>query len=80
MLNRYALCGARADLSDAAEIIALMAQDLNDLRRESDCATIDDLLVKGWSRGQVNRRFLAALQEALRTYSDAAPAQADEVA
>jgi hypothetical protein len=70
LLTSYALVGARADLSDAAEIIALMAQDLNDLRREDGSATHESLSAKGWTRDQVRRYFLRALEEAFRTYCE----------
>ncbi len=67
---RFALIGARSDLTDAAEIIALMAQDLNDLRREDGHATHESLFAKGWTRNQVKRCFQPALEEAFRTYSE----------
>jgi hypothetical protein len=67
---RYALDGERSNLTDPAEICALMAQDLNDLRRENACATQPELLALGWTQGQVKGHFLHAIEEAFRTYSE----------
>lgn len=54
---RYALDGARSDLTDPAEITALMAQDLTDLHRQSGGVTRDQLLARGWSSRQISRFF-----------------------
>jgi hypothetical protein len=69
---RYALEGTRADLAAADEILALMAQDLNDLRRESASVTHADLLALGWTAQQVKTHFQPALEEAFRTYCETA--------
>lgn len=70
MADRYALVGARSDLSDAAEIIALMAQDLNDLRREHDGVTHENLIEIGWTKDQLDAFFLRAIDAAGKSFSD----------
>jgi len=72
---RFALDGARADLHDADQIIALMAQDLNDMRREGASVTQPDLLNVGWQKFQVRTFYLRALEAAFRSYCETAPTE-----
>lgn len=71
--KRYALDGVRSDLSDPAEIIALMAQDLNDIRREDGAVTQPQLFAVGWTRRQVADHFHDALERAFATFSETRP-------
>jgi hypothetical protein len=64
--------GARSHLTDPREITALMAQDLNDLRRECGSVTQPQLLDRGWTARQVKDHFLHAMEEAFRTYCETA--------
>ncbi|MDI9847340.1 hypothetical protein QM467_04605 [Rhodoblastus sp. 17X3] len=70
MSQLYALDGARSHLTDPREITALMAQDLNDLRRECGSVTQPQLLDRGWTARQVKDHFLHAMEEAFRTYCE----------
>jgi hypothetical protein len=71
--QHYALDGARADLTAPDEILALMAQDLNTLRRENYSVTMVELKELGWTNRQLLNHFQPALEEAFRTYCDTAP-------
>jgi hypothetical protein len=57
-------------LTDPREITALMAQDLNDIRRECGSVTQPQLLDRGWTARQVKDHFLHAMEEAFRTYCE----------
>ena len=70
MSQSYALDGARADLTADAEILALMAQDIHQLRSETSAPIRPQLLARGWSRQQVNNSFLRALVLAFDTYTE----------
>lgn len=72
MSQTIALDGARADLTAPAEIIALMAQDLNNMRRENGSVTQMQLLERGWTARQVKLCFLRALEQAFQTYTETA--------
>jgi hypothetical protein len=70
----YALLdGARADLTAPDEILALMAQDLNTLRREHHSVTMHELQSLGWTSRQLLNHFQPALEEAHRSWCDSAP-------
>jgi hypothetical protein len=60
----------RAGLTEPRAIIARMAEDLNDLRREQGSVTQPSLMARGWTSGQLRKHYLAALEEAVRTYSE----------
>jgi hypothetical protein len=62
--------GARADLTAPDEILALMAQDLNDLRRESGAVTQPQLVELGWTPTQVKSHFLRAIDRAQNAYCE----------
>ena len=69
MSQSYALDGARADLTADAEILALMAQDIHQLRSETSAPIRPQLVARGWSKQQVNNSFLRALVHAFDTYT-----------
>jgi hypothetical protein len=60
----------RAGLTEPRAIIARMAEDLNDLRREQGSVTQPSLMARGWTPGQLRKHYLSALEEAVRTYSE----------
>jgi hypothetical protein len=60
----------RTGLTEPRAIIARMAEDLNDLRREQGSVTQPSLMARGWTPGQLRKHYLAALEEAVRTYSE----------
>ena len=64
------LYSPRTGLTEPRVIIALMAQDLNDLRREQREANFDILHEFGWSRRQLIDYAMAARAEAALTYSE----------
>ena len=75
MSIRFALDGKRADLHAADQIIALMAQDLNDFRRDGASVTQPDLLSVGWEKFQVRTFYLRALEAAFRSYCEDEPTE-----
>jgi hypothetical protein len=60
----------RAGLTEPRAIVARIAEDLNDLRREHGSVTQPSLIARGWTPAQLRKHYLAALDEAARTYSE----------
>lgn len=54
----------RASLTSAARIVALMAQDLRELKAAAGGVTHDDLVLRGWKASQIAEYLTAALARA----------------
>jgi hypothetical protein len=64
------ISGPRCGLTEPRAIIALMAQDLNDLRREHCFAGFEALVDCGWSRRQITQFQMEARELAARAWSE----------
>ena len=65
----------RAALTDPRDIVANMAADLNELRREHGSVTQPQLVEQGWTLRQVREFFLRALEQASHDWNGARTAQ-----
>ena len=64
------ITGPRSGLTEPRALVALMAQDLNDLRREQRPADFEALVECGWTRRQIMCFQMQAREVAALTYSE----------